>query len=66
MSRVGMVAKEVSDDQGNLACPDEQIAIGPGTQARVRRSGYLYALANDSWEFYFNNRGTVRLTTTRQ
>ena len=31
----------------------------------VAKPGYLYAFANDSWHFYDNNRGSVRMVVER-
>jgi hypothetical protein len=41
------------------------ISIGTGCEYKPKRSGYLYAYANDAWSFYSNNRGSVQLTVTR-
>jgi hypothetical protein len=45
----------------------DRIAIGKGTRYQVKphRSGYLYAFANDAWDFYGNNNGSVELTVKR-
>jgi Uncharacterized alpha/beta hydrolase domain (DUF2235) len=56
---IGVVANEED--------PEERItyqtfAIGEGTRFRPTRTGYLYCFANDAWEAYGNNRGSVRLT----
>jgi hypothetical protein len=40
----------------------EVFPIGKGTTYRPQSSGYLYCFANDAWEAYDNNRGSVRLT----
>ena len=40
----------------------ETFPIGDGTTYTPKRSGYLYAYANDAWAAYGNNRGSVRLT----
>ena len=40
------------------------IGIGPLTVA-IKKPGYLFAFANDAWQFYGNNRGSVRLKVRR-
>lgn len=67
-SLIGMVANGVPPDesvadQGNFA-PHEVFKIGAGTHFTPKRSGYLYAFANDAWQTYDNNRGSVRLTVS--
>ncbi len=41
--------------------PHETFLIGTGTHFTPGASGYLYCFANDAWQTYFNNRGSVRL-----
>lgn len=62
---VGMIANQ--DDVGAEGQPPmgETFLIGAGTRFRPKRSGYLYAFANDAWGFYGNNRGSVTLTVSR-
>lgn len=51
----------------------DHVVIGIGEQQeypadpgeRVSRSGYLWCFANDCWNYYKNNRGSVELTVTR-
>lgn len=64
MSLVGVVANESTDQRGEVV-PDERIAIGAGTTARVTRAGYLHVYANDALAFYGNNDGVVHLTVER-
>lgn len=40
----------------------EVFAIGAGTTFTPEKSGYLWCFANDAWEAYENNRGSVSLT----
>lgn len=48
---------------GRLDGGDHEIfPIGRGATYRPESSGYLYCFANDAWEAYDNNRGSVRLT----
>ncbi|MEZ5833271.1 MAG: DUF2235 domain-containing protein [Dongiaceae bacterium] len=60
---VGNIANGASEDAE--MGPDEVIPIGDGCEYKPKRSGYLYAYANDAWNFYSNNRGSVQLTITR-
>lgn len=60
---VGAIANGAGEDAE--MGPDEVIAIGKGCDYTPKRSGYLYAYANDAWNFYDNNRGSVQLTVTR-
>jgi Uncharacterized alpha/beta hydrolase domain (DUF2235) len=62
-SLVGAIANGASEDAE--MGPDEVIAIGAGCEHKPKRSGYLYAYANDAWHFYDNNRGSMQLTVTR-
>lgn len=60
---VGAIANGAGEDAEMGA--DELISIGKGCDYKPKRSGYLYAYANDAWSFYGNNRGSVQLTVTR-
>ncbi len=51
------------DAQGYLIKP-ETFKIGEGRTYTPKRSGYLYAYANDAWNCYGNNRGHVALRLT--
>ncbi|MNG38564.1 hypothetical protein D3C84_1263230 [compost metagenome] len=48
------------DAKGYLIKP-ETFKIGKGCSYTPKRSGYLYAYANDAWNCYGNNRGHVAL-----
>jgi hypothetical protein len=61
---VGAIANGASEDEE--MGPDEVIPIGEGCEYKPKRSGYLFAYANDAWNFYSNNRGSVQLTVTRR
>lgn len=50
-----------ADAKGHLE-PHESFVIGKGCRYTPRKSGYLYAYANDAWNCYGNNRGRVALT----
>ncbi|WP_020184622.1 DUF2235 domain-containing protein [Methylopila sp. 73B] len=43
----------------------ETFLIGAKATFTPRASGYLYCFANDTWQTYDNNSGSVRLTVTR-
>ncbi|MBB4189288.1 hypothetical protein GGE07_005970 [Sinorhizobium terangae] len=43
----------------------EVFVIGEKASFRPSKSGYLYAFANDAWQAYDNNRGSVKLTVAR-
>ncbi len=61
---VGFIANGGEDDEGRPILP-EIIPIRDGINRTIRRPGYLYCFANDAWNFYDNNRGSVRLTVRR-
>ena len=44
--------------------PHETFKIGSKRSYAPKASGYLYAYANDAWNFYTNNRGSVILKVT--
>jgi len=61
---VGVIANGKTDVDG--AVTHEVMKIGKGLpNVPVTAGGYLYAYANDAWNFYSNNRGSVQLTVTR-
>jgi T6SS, Phospholipase effector Tle1-like, catalytic domain len=48
---------------GSLAGGEHEVfRIGRGATYTPKHGGYLYCFANDAWEAYGNNRGSVRLT----
>ncbi len=61
---IGVIANGQPD--GDAPARHEEVLIGKGVaKYKVARAGYLYAYANDAWNFYDNNRGSVSLTVTR-
>jgi hypothetical protein len=52
------------DEQGKPGM-HETFRIGSGASCKPQKFGYLYACANDAWNFYENNRGSVTLTVRR-
>ncbi len=64
---VGVVADGAgADDKGNML-PHTKFLIGDGARHTVKpgQGGYLYCFANDAWQAYRNNSGSVRLTVKR-
>ena len=59
MALVGFVA----DGEGTAR--GETFVIGAGTRFIPAADGYLYAYANDAWQAYANNHGSVALTVER-
>jgi hypothetical protein len=61
---IGFIANGAQAENGEpIACGT--FAIKEGTACTVERAGYLYCFANDAWNFYDNNRGSVRLKIKR-
>jgi hypothetical protein len=56
---IGFVANGEGDDRG------ETFVIGEGCRFTPTASGYLYAYANDAWQAYANNHGSVALAIER-
>lgn len=67
---IGVVANDVLSVQGKNNIPTatqhQKFIIGDSQIVKPVKSGYLYAFANDAWQTYSNNRGSVRLTITRE
>jgi hypothetical protein len=62
---VGMIANNKTDKDG--AITHDVMKIGRNLpNVTVDAGGYLHAYANDAWNFYGNNRGSVQLTVTRR
>ena len=63
---VGAVANGGEPTIDGTPEPHQLFRIGTGCQMdSLTKSGYLYCFANDAWNFYGNNRGSVRLTVRR-
>ena len=63
---VGAVANGGNPKKDGTPAPHETFKIGSKKKKFTpKKPGYLYAFANDAWNFYGNNRGSVRLTVTR-
>ncbi|MEX6508392.1 DUF2235 domain-containing protein [Jiella sp. M17.18] len=61
---IGVVANGYTEEDGTEV-EHEAFLIGTGTTVTPKRSGYLYCYANDTWQTYANNRGSVSLTVSR-
>ncbi|WP_457594561.1 DUF2235 domain-containing protein [Hydrogenimonas sp.] len=62
---VGAVANGGNPKKDGTPAPHETFKIGKKCKHSPKKSGYLYAYANDAWNFYGNNRGSVTLKITR-
>ncbi|WP_300366046.1 DUF2235 domain-containing protein [Hydrogenimonas sp.] len=62
---VGSIANGGNPKKDGTPAPHETFKIGKKCKHTPKKSGYFYAYANDAWNFYGNNRGSVRLTITR-
>ena len=67
---VGAIANGGNPGTDGTPKPAETFLIGegceyPATGTSITGPGYLYCFANDAWDFYGNNRGSVRLTVRR-
>jgi hypothetical protein len=61
---MGVVANGVLSPEGDRK--HQFFVIGDAAEFTPKHGGYLYAFANDTWQTYENNRGSVRLTVSRQ
>jgi hypothetical protein len=61
---VGAIANGGTANANGEPEPHETFKIGSGCRYTPKESGYFYAYANDAWNFYDNNRGSVTLTVT--
>ncbi|KPU61987.1 hypothetical protein AN403_6148 [Pseudomonas fluorescens] len=61
-SLVGAIANSDGVDAKGILLKPETFLIGHGCTYTPKRSGYLYAYANDAWNCYGNNKGHVALT----
>ena len=64
---VGVIANGVGTDANGDPIPHETFLIGDGVPSYCpKEGGYLYCFANDAWQTYGNNRGSVRLVVRRR
>jgi hypothetical protein len=62
---VGVVANGALPGDTDDSLPEHEIfTIGEKARLTPKKSGYLYCYANDAWQAYGNNRGSVTLTVT--
>jgi hypothetical protein len=61
-SLVGAIANGGGVDAKQHLEPHESFLVGEGCDYTPKKSGYFYAYANDAWNCYGNNKGSVRLT----
>ncbi len=64
-SLVGAIADAGNPGKDGTPPSHRLFLIGEGANMEVKKAGYLYGFANDAWDFYDNNRGSVQLTVTR-
>lgn len=59
---IGVVANSDRNPKSDGTPPDHQtFLIGKTKTLSVKRDGYLYCYANDAWDLYGNNRGSIQL-----
>jgi len=61
---IGFIASDVGATDSTLP-EGETFLIGDKTTFMPKQSGYLYCFANDAWQTYKNNRGSVSLKVSR-
>lgn len=62
---VGVIANGGNPTRNGNPQKHETFLIGRGCRHTAKKSGYFYAFANDAWNYYDNNNGSVTLTVTR-
>ena len=66
LSLVGAVANaDHAPGADGTPLPHETFRIGKQHVLILTKPGYLYAYVNDAWHFYYNNRGSLKLSVTR-
>ncbi len=63
---VGAIANGGNPTKDGTAAPPQLFKIGDSAELNVEQPGYLYCFANDAWNFYGNNHGSVKLTVRRK
>lgn len=61
---MGVIANAGNPGYDGTPTEHELFLIGKGVRYKPKLSGYLYCFANDSWQFYENNKGKVTLTVS--
>ncbi|HFP9377025.1 TPA: DUF2235 domain-containing protein [Raoultella ornithinolytica] len=62
---IGVVANQADPATDAPESRHEIVVIGSGCRFTPAKSGYFYAYANDAWQMYDNNRGSVSLMISR-
>lgn len=62
---VGSIANGGNPKKDGTPAPHETFEIGKKCKHKAKKSGYFFAYANDAWNFYGNNRGSVTLKITQ-
>lgn len=62
---LGSIANGGNPSTDGTPVPHETFRIGDSCTYTPERSGYLFCFANDAWNFYGNNRGSVTLKVRR-
>ena len=62
---MGVVANGGNPQPDGTPAQPEFFTIGKSCTLTIAHPGYLYAFANDAWNFYHNNHGSVQLTVQR-
>ncbi|MFI9030002.1 DUF2235 domain-containing protein [Streptomyces sp. NPDC053560] len=65
MCLVGYIANDAVRLQGAPGNRGHERILVGSNETHTNQPGYFYAYANDAWGFYGNNRGSIRLTVTR-
>jgi hypothetical protein len=65
-SLVGVIANCGNPGIDGTPIPHQHFSIQTGCTFKIDKPGYLYCFANDGWEKYGNNKGSVKLTVTRK
>ncbi len=66
MSLIGIIANCANPGYDGTPDKHQHFLIGDNCElSHITKPGYLYCFANDSWEFYWNNQGSVTFTITR-
>ncbi len=63
---IGVIANGGNPTVGGAPEKHEAFLIGHGCTYTVKKSGYFMAFANDAWNYYDNNRGSVKLVITKK
>jgi len=62
---IGMIANGGNPGPDGTPAEPQVCCIGKACDLAVEKPGYLYAFANDAWNIYHNNHGSVKLTVSR-